>query len=82
MPLNKIGSLLAFSSVAEWHKQVARRATATANLYLQSLFTYWTNSIRILGRHMISIANNKRAYGLDDWFSRLRRGPNQYPSED
>jgi hypothetical protein len=41
----KIASILAFPGVAEWHKQVARKAVGTANLYLQSIYTYWTNSI-------------------------------------
>jgi hypothetical protein len=45
----KIASILAFPRVAEWHKQVARKAVGTANLYLQSLYTYWTNSIKSRG---------------------------------
>ena len=47
--LTRIASLLAFPTVAEWHKQVARRRLGTANLYLQSLFTYWSNSIKSRG---------------------------------
>ncbi len=42
-------TLLDYPLVKEWHSEVSRQRTSTADLYLQSLWTYWSKSIKSRG---------------------------------